>query len=140
MDRLRVPPTVGMVGALATVIAVLVPYVAVTGQDATAVGAFYGSGVAGPNVAGLFAGIALVVFAAGRQGRTEPDTVAGAALALGLVTLLVAVAWAVTADVEVAQNTSSTWLPDVRWVIVATTALLPTSALWYAQVLGVLRR
>ncbi len=139
MDRLRLPPTLGMAGALATLVVVVAPYVAVTGQDASAVGLYYASGVVGPNVVGLFAGISLVAFAAGRQARTEPDTVAGATLVLGLVTLVVAVGWALTADTEIALNTSATWLPTLRWVLIATTALLPASALWYADVLGVLR-
>lgn len=139
MNRLRLPPTVGIVGALATALVVLIPYVAVTGEDATAVGTYYGSGIVGPNVVGLFAVIALIVFAAGRQGRTEPDTVAGAALVLGLVTFVTAVAWTLTADTSIALSTSATWLPTLRWVLVATALVLPASALWYADVLGVLR-
>ena len=139
MNRLRLPPTVGIVGALATAFVVLLPYVALTGADASAVGPYYGSGIVGPNVVGLFAVLALVVFAAGRQRRTEPDTVAGAALVLGLVTFLAAVAWALTADTSIALGTSATWLPTLRWVLVATSAVLPGSALWYADVLGVLR-
>lgn len=139
MNRLRLPPTVGIVGAFATALVVLTPYVALTGEDATALGPYYGSGIVGPNVVGLFAAIALVIFAAGRQGRTEPDTVAGAALVVGGVTFLAAVAWTLTADTEIAMNTSATWLPHLRWILVATTAALPASALWYADVLGVLR-
>jgi len=139
MNGLRLAPTLGIVGAVATAVVVLLPYVAVTGQDAGAVGPYYGSGVVGPNVIGLFAAIALVAFAAGRQGRTEPDTVAGATLVLGRVTLVAALAWALTADTEIAQSTAATWLPTLRWALVATTALLPASALWYADALGVLR-
>lgn len=139
MKRLRLPPTLGIASALATALVVLFPYVAVTGEDASAVGLYYASGVVGPNVVGLFAGIALVAFAAGRQGRTEPDTIAGATLVLGLVTLAIALAWALTADTEIALNTSATWLPTLRWVLVGTAAVLPVSALWYAEVLGVLR-
>jgi len=139
MNRLRLPPTLGIAGALATAVVVVLPYVALSGEDATAVGLYYASGVVGPNVVGLFAGIALVAFAAGRQARTEPDTIAGATLVVGAATLAVAVAWALTADTEIALNTSATWLPTLRWVLVGTAAVLPASALWYAEVLGVLR-
>jgi len=139
MNGLRQAPTLGILGALATGVVVLVPYVAVSGQDAGALGLYYGSGVVGPNVIGLFASISLVAFAAGRQGRTEPDTIAGATLVLGLVTTVAALAWALTADAEIAQSTSATWLPTLRWVLVATSAVLPASALWYADALGVLR-
>ena len=131
MNDLRVAPTVGIVACLAVLAALAAPYVL---ADSTAnVGLYYSSGAINPLLAGLFALVVLIVFAAGREGRTEPDLAAGAALALGLFTLLIAVAWALTTRVDVIAITTSH-----RWVVVATAALLPVSAVWFARALRVI--
>jgi hypothetical protein len=132
MNRLDLPPTLGIVACVALVLTVVTPYVAVSSTDASAVGVFYGTGVLGPNTVALFALVGVVAFAAGRQGRTAPDTIAGATLVLGIVLVVLTVAWALTADVSVAQSTSATWLPYVRWALVAFALVVPASAAWYA--------
>jgi len=130
MNELRVAPSVGIVACLAVLAALAAPYV--LAESSANVGLYYSSGAINPLLAGLFALVVLIVFAAGREGRTDPGLAAGAALALGLFTLLIAAAWALTTRVDVIAITTGH-----RWVVVATAALLPLSALWFAKALRV---
>jgi len=129
MDRLRVAPTVGIVASVALVVALSLPYL--LGVDGT--GGYYGSGSVNPLLAGLFALVTVIVFAAGREERSDPQLAAGVALALGVFAVVVTVVWALTARVDAVQLTSSH-----RWAVVGAAALVPLSAGWYARTLGVL--
>lgn len=129
MNRLRAVPTVGIVASLAVVVALSVPYLLGT----NGVGTYYGSGGVNPLLAGLFALVGVIVFAAGREGRSDPELAAGVALALGVFMVLVTVVWALTARVDAVQLTTMH-----RWLVVGTAALVPLSAVAYARVLGVL--
>lgn len=131
MNDLRLAPTVGIVASLAVLAALAAPYV--LAESAGDVGLYYSSGALNPLLAGLFALVVLIVFAAGREGRTDPGLAAGAALALGLFTLLIVVAWALTVRVDVLVIATAH-----RWAVVAAAALLPVSALWFARALNVL--
>jgi hypothetical protein len=131
MNDLRIAPTVGIVACLAVLGTLAAPYV--LADSAANVGTYYSSGAINPLLAGLFALVVLIVFAAGREGRTDPGLAAGAALALGLFTVLIAVAWALTTRVDAIAITTGH-----RWAVVATAALLPLSAVWFARALRVL--
>jgi hypothetical protein len=131
MNDLRLAPTVGIVASLAVLAALAAPYV--LAESAADVGLYYGSGALNPLLGGLFALVVLIVFAAGREGRTDPELAAGAALALGLFTLLIVVAWALTVRVDVLVIATGH-----RWAVVAVAALLPASALWFARALNLL--
>jgi len=48
-----------------------------------------------------------MVFAAGRQGRSPPDLVAGAALVLGLFMAVISLLWAVTVPESLVQQLST---------------------------------
>ncbi|MFT4922796.1 MAG: putative membrane protein, partial [Haloarculaceae archaeon] len=74
MEQIRLAPLVGIAGSLAVVAALAYPYVAGDGG----VGAYYGSGVINPLVAGLLAIVTVIILAAGREGRTDPEFAAGA--------------------------------------------------------------
>jgi hypothetical protein len=131
MDSLRVAPSVGIVASLAVLAMLAAPYLL---ADSTAsVGVYYDSGVVNPLLAGLFGLVAVIVFAAGREGRSDPGLAAGVALALGLFIVVVALAWALTVRVDVLEI--SQYHP---WTVVATTVPAPVSAGWFARALGVL--
>lgn len=131
MDSLRLAPTVGIVASVGFLVVLGAPYV--LADAASGVGTYYESGAINPLIAGLFALVSVIVFAAGREGRTAPDLAAGVALALGLFVTLVAVAWALTARVDVIAIQTSH-----RWVLAGVAAVIPASAAWFARALGVL--
>ncbi|MFB6179068.1 MAG: hypothetical protein ABEI77_05015 [Halorientalis sp.] len=131
MDDLRLAPLVGIVASLGVLVVLSVPYVLI--DTASGVSAYYASGAINPLLAGLFALVTIIVFAAGREGRTDPTLAAGVALAFGVFMLLIAVVWALTVRVDtIAIQTSH------RWALVVVTLFVPASGVWFARALGVL--
>jgi len=131
MDTLRLAPTVGIVGCLAVLAALGVPYL--LADSAANVGIYYDTGTINPLLTGLFALVGIIVFAAGREGRTDPDLAAGVMLALGVVMTVVSLAWALTARIDVVAIQA-----NHRWALVAVSVIVPASAAWFARELGVL--
>lgn len=127
----RLAPLAGIVASLLVIGALVVPYAL---ERSAIVGLYYDSGAVNPLVTGLLAVVAVVVFAAGRQGRTDPGLAAGVTLTLGIFVVLATVAWALTVRVDVAGAS----LSSHRWVLVALTLTLPATAAWYARSLGLL--
>ena len=143
MDGRRLAPTVGIVASLLVVVLLAVPYGVVDGQS---VADYYGSGVLSPWVGGLLALVAVVVFAAGREERTDPETAAGFGLGLGVATVAVFALWTVTVPAEVPLQlttdeplvgplTTGTVVEYHRWVLAAASFLLPVAGAWYARAL-----
>lgn len=132
MDRSRqLAPLFGIVSCLLVLGALAVPY---TLEDAAIVRLYYGSGVLNPLVAGLLALLSIVVFAAGRQGRTDPALAAGVTLSLGLFIVGVTVAWALTIQFGIVGAS----LSDHRWLLSGVALGVPLTAAWYAYSLGLL--
>ena len=128
MDSVRVAPLVGIVGCLGVVAALVYPYLAADG----AVGAYYASGVVSPLVAGMLALVTIIVLAAGRENRTDPELAAGAGLVFGLFMVLVSLAWGVTARVDVLIISQyHRWSPAIAALAV------PLGSLWYARALRI---
>lgn len=125
MEQAKVAPLVGIVGCLAVLGALALPYL---GTDAAAVGTYYGSGAVNPLVGALLALVTTIIFAAGRQSRSDPDLAAGAALVFGLFVLAITGLWAVTARVDVVAVAA--WH---RWVTVGLAAVIPAAAVWFAR-------
>lgn len=137
MSDLKLPPTVGMLGCLLVLFVVFAPFVLLSGGEATGLSTYYDAGLVGPWVVALFALVATVVFAAGRQGRTDPETAAGATLVLGLFMTMLAAQWAVAVDPALVLGlTTQTWMEQHRWVLTAVTLVVPGTAVWYARALG----
>ncbi|WP_312909157.1 DUF7548 family protein [Natronosalvus caseinilyticus] len=128
------PPTLGIVAALAYAAVALAPYVLLE-VETSVLEEYYAAGLAGSNLLSLFALVAVVLFAAGRQTRTEPDLVAGVTLVLGLVLLLVTAQWAVSVPESVVFEGGVDWFVYHRWLTTAISALVPAAAGWYALVL-----
>lgn len=126
MDSVRVAPLVGIVGCLGVLGALLYPYLAAEG----AVGLYYGSGAVSPLVAGMLALVTIIVLAAGREDRTDPEIAAGAGLVFGLFMVGLTLAWGLTTRVDVLIITEYH-----RWVVPAVAVVVPLASLWYARAL-----
>lgn len=142
MDDLRAPPTAGIVACLLVVTVLLIPYLFVA--QGSAVTAYYNAGAITPLAAGLFALVGIIVFAAGREGRTDPALAAGAGLVFGTFSLFVCLAWVATVPASVAlqlgtaNGVVATVLEFHRFLVAGAAALLAGAGVWYTRALGLL--
>jgi hypothetical protein len=134
MDRTKAAPTLGIVGCLLVLAALVWPYLQ---ETASSVSTYYGSGAVTPLAAGLLAFVSIIVFAAGREERSDPALVAGAALVFGLFVLAIDVSFAFTARVDVLGGNAAS-LTYQRWVLAAVSVVPVVGAGWYARTLGLL--
>lgn len=134
------PPTVAIAASLLYLLVVFVPYVAFDGAEPGVLEAYYGSfGVVGPQYLSLLVVVAIVLFAAGRQLRTEPDYVAGLTLVLGVVLVVFVLLWSVAVTDDVAAAMSESTVDEYhRWAVLATSLAVPVCAAWYARTLELL--
>ncbi|MCU4799093.1 hypothetical protein OB920_01730 [Halobacteria archaeon HArc-gm2] len=136
MEATRLAPSVGIVASALVLFVLTIPYALV--EAGSAVATYYAAGTVNPLVVGLFALVALMVFAAGRQGRSPPDLVAGAALVLGLFMFVISLLWAVTLPGNpLLEFSTSPILEYHRAVLVLTSLGVPASAVWYARALRI---
>lgn len=127
----------GIVSCLLVLCVLAIPYVVV--GDGTTVNFYYAAGVIDPLVAGLLCAVGIIVFAAGRQGRTDPGTAAGVTLAFGAFVTLVAIAWAFTVPEQlVLQLSRNALLEYHRAVLVLSSVGVLVSGAWYARALSLL--
>lgn len=139
MDDLDAAPTAGIVACLLVLTVLAAPYLLV---EASGVGTYYAAGAVTPLVAALFALVGIIVFAAGREERSDPPLVAGAALVFGTFLVLVCGIWAATVPgglvLQLGEVTGAgaTFLEWHRWLLVAIAAVVPLAAGWYARALG----
>jgi hypothetical protein len=125
-------PSVGVVAALAVLAAVAAPYFLI---DATEVGVYYSAPTFVPLhlVVGLFATVAVVIFAAGRNGRTDPLIAAGATVVLGGFMALLVLWWAVAVGSLVGGLTEVAAFDYHRWLLLAAALAVAGSAGWFAS-------
>lgn len=133
----RIPPLVGAVGASSLILGVLVPYLALPSAEASGLSTYYGYGLVGPLGIAVLAVFVLVAFLSGVGERTDPGTVAGTTLVLGVAVVVLTLEWALAVDPEVVQSIGTgAWLNWHRWVLVGLAASMPAAAAAYARVLG----
>lgn len=132
------PPTAGIVSCLCYLLAVFAPYVLLEGPELDGLAVYYNQfGIAGPQFLAALALVGIVLFAAGREARTQPDYAAGLTLVLGVVLTLFAFGWALAVPEDVVLSIGeATWLEYHRWVVVAAGAAIAASSAWYARTLG----
>jgi hypothetical protein len=136
MEVDRVVPGLGVVGGVAVVVLLSVPYAIV--EDPGGIPTYYGAGAVNPLIGGLFALVAIVVFAAARQERSDPALTAGVALVFGLFAAVIITLWALTVPLGVVTQFQTSALFEYHRVGTALVALmLPVAAAWYARVIGV---
>jgi hypothetical protein len=141
MNRARLAPLVGIVGCLLYAGLLAVPYLLVPNTSGAGVGLYYGTGAINPFVGGLFALVAVIVFAAGREERTDPGFAAGVALVLGLFMLLIGVLWAVTVPLDVVPGVgveAPSYLAYHRWAVSLVGAVVPLAGGWWASTMNLL--
>jgi hypothetical protein len=145
MDSRRAAPQLGIVASLLVVAVLVVPYLIVS--DGAAVSSYYAAGTPTPWAAGLMALAGIIIFAAGLEDRTDPETAAGAGVGLGFVVFLISLLWAFTVPAEVPLQvatddplvgplTTGVVLEYHRWVLAAVSVLVPVAGGWYAKTLG----
>jgi hypothetical protein len=132
MEVEDVAPLVGSVACLAVVAALVAPFVLLP-DPGTELGLYYAFGPVGGTAVGFLAPIGVVVFLAGRRGRTDPVTAAGLTLVLGLGMLALAASWAFAVDPELVFSFPAAWMGYHRWVVLGLTALVPVSAGAYSR-------
>lgn len=127
----RYVPLVGIVACLLLLAGLAVPFLFVAGSEVTL---YYDSGALNPLIAGLFAVVAIVVFAAARADRTDPALAAGVALTFGVFVVVVVVPWALTVRVDVLASPALSSHPTALAIL---STLVPLSAAWYARSLRI---
>jgi hypothetical protein len=120
-------PTIGAFSCLILAGAVFTPAVIITTPGGS-VADYYAAGPFGISVVGFLALLNVVVFLAGKQGRTDPVTVAGITLVSGITMFGFGILWAVSITSTLLYGFPSeyAWIVNHRWVIVglaSTTAL-----------------
>lgn len=133
MDRFQLPAAAGLVASALTVCGALFPYV-LPDLDATAVGSYYDYGLLGAWSVLVIAVVAVVVFAAAHQRRSDPATAAGAGLVLGAVATALAALWAFAVPYEVVvQLQTGAWFEYHRWLLLLTASGIAIAGAWFAS-------
>lgn len=110
----------------------LLPLV-VLDADWTTVRLYLGGGLGGLFVVTALAGIVAIVALAAATDRSDPVTAASITLGVGLIMAIASAIWAISADPYlVIQHSSERWFTHHRWIVVATTVVVPLAALWAA--------
>lgn len=132
MEQARLAPLVGIAAAIVALLLLAGPYLVV--ETASAIGTYYATGAITPLLTGLFALLSILIFAAGRQGRTDPALAAGATLVMGIFAVVIALAWALTVPRGVVTGLGTNELLAYhRWALALTALAMPVAAVWYAR-------
>lgn len=139
MEAARLAPTAGIAACLAFLVALVVPYLLVATPGA--VNTYYGVAALNPLFAGLFALVTVIVFAAGREDRSDPALAAGAALVLGGAVVLFVVVWLLgdpaTVVLSLDESGPVQYLQYHPVALLVVALALPASAAWYVRALGI---
>lgn len=135
MDRQRLPAAAGAVVSLLAAVLVVVPYLLPdAGPDSIAT--YYDFGFLGGLTVLIVALVAVVVFAAGQRGRSEPAVAAGAGLGLAVVAVVLAASWAMAVPYDVVVGiTTEEWFEYHRYSVLASTIAMTVCGTWYAYAL-----
>ncbi|MFC6732193.1 MULTISPECIES: hypothetical protein [unclassified Haladaptatus] len=135
-------PVLGIVADVAVLVAIVVPYLIVPESAYSGLTVYYTSGLAGVFGAAGFALVTLIAFAAGYKNRTEPVTVAGATIALGVFMVVLTLLWALAVPADVIgsiatleSSLAATLMENHRWLILLFSLGVPASGVWYARAL-----
>jgi hypothetical protein len=131
MKTVERPPTAGIVACLLVLAALAWPYLQ---EPVVSVSAYYATAAITPLAAGLLSLVTIIVFAAGRERRSDPELAAGAGLVFGLFLAVIGISFALSARVDVIGGSNSL-LSAQRWVLGGATMLVPIVSVWYARTL-----
>lgn len=124
----RLATAAAAVAALLSVV-VFAPLALVSGANTT-LGAYYAGGPFGLTAVGLLALLSVVVFLSVDQPHTDALLLSGASLVVAVVTLLLAVVWALTLDETVLFSFPAeyAWIEHHRWIVLAVAVALAAVA------------
>ena len=128
-----IAPRLGAVACLLLAGAVFVPALIVSAPG-NAVAAYYSAGPFGVSLVGVLALISVVVFLAGAQDRSDPQTLAGVAVVAGVAMTLFSLVWATSIDPTVLLSFPAefAWIESHRWIVVVGSGLAALAAGGYA--------
>lgn len=136
MDSVRLAPAVGSLASFCVALVLAVPYFIL---DPSSVAGYYGNGAVNPLIAGLFALVSIIVFAAGRAERSDPYLMASIGFVFGLFILLSAGLWALTVPIDLIRGMPVAQEFEYhRYILVLTALVVSLSGIWYAQALNLL--
>lgn len=130
MNARTLAARLGAAACLLLVALAALPYLV---MDGTEVGVYYGVGPVGPPFLALVATVALVALLSGAAERSDPATVAGVAVVLGVLLVLFGGLWAVPASGVVGGTTAPAAFDYHPWAVVATALVVFGSAAWFAR-------
>ncbi len=130
LDRLAAYAGAGTCVALVAVLAA--PFVFLE-QPGTGLNVYYRSGPIGAAGILFLAVIGIVVFLSGERGSADAVTVAGIAVTLAVVLVLLTLSWALAVDSENVLSFTAAWMAWHRWVVVGLTVLVLASAGAYTR-------
>ncbi|RLM59448.1 hypothetical protein DVK02_01495 [Halobellus sp. Atlit-31R] len=138
MDLKSVAPTIGAIVCLVLAGVVFAPALVIS-APAAGVAEYYASGPIGVSVVGVLALLDVVVFLAGAQERSDPQTLAGFALVSSLAMVVFSLLWALSIDPTLLFSFPAeyAWIETHRWIVVTGAAVAAIAAGSYAR--GVLR-
>ncbi|MUV56272.1 hypothetical protein SAMN04487947_1365 [Halogeometricum rufum] len=134
MPNDTVAPTVGTVASLLLAVVVFAPALLIA-ETQVGVADYYAAGPIGVSVVGFLGFVGVVVFLAGIQERTEPATVAGLTLVLGVAMVAFAATWAFSIDETLLFSFPAqyAWIENHRWAVLVLAAVVPVAAAGYAR-------
>lgn len=139
MDDERTAATLGTAACLLTAAAVAAPFFLLPADVAGQVSDYYATGAVTPYAPGLLGLIGAIVFASGRERRSDPDLVAGVTLAIGVVSLVVALEWALAFRPDLVASTEALeFMSTHRWSVPAGALLETLAAVWYGASRGLI--
>jgi hypothetical protein len=126
--------TLGSVACLLLAVSVFAPALIITEQN-VGVAAYYAAGPIGLSVVGFLSLLGVVVFLAGGQERTDPATVAGLGVVLGVAMLAFTLLWAVSLDATTIFSFPAeySWIANHRWAVTGLALAVLVVAGGYAQ-------
>jgi hypothetical protein len=134
MPNDTVAPTVGTVASLLLAVVVFAPALLIT-EAQVGVADYYAAGPVGVSVVGFLGFVGVVVFLAGIQERTDPATVAGLTLVLGVAMFAFALTWALSIDETLLFSFPAryAWIANHRWAVLGLAAVVTVAAAGYAR-------
>ncbi|GAA0679300.1 DUF7548 family protein [Natronoarchaeum mannanilyticum] len=136
MATVRTPPSAGIVASAVTVLVAFAPFLVLSSAASSGLQTYYAHGIVGPWPVAMLGLLSIVAFAAGRQERTDPVTIAGATLVFGVAAAAIALYWAVAVPGDLVQQLgTAAWLEYHRWLLAVGALGVLASALWYVRAL-----
>ncbi len=133
------PLGLAVAGGIITMLVAFAPLVYLPDVEVEVIRFYFGGGIGGLWAVALLSFVTVVVFLAAIRGRIDLIRVASIGLGIGVVTFVIAAIWALTIDTgALAELPQYTWVVNHRWLVLASTVVVPVASLWLARRLDVI--